>query len=323
MGEFAVGTTVFMRTDRLRQLLASVDGSVVSTVYVSDVGDTGQRRDLYARSFPFDLEVLDLPYDAGVARGRERVVDALDADEEYVLIVDCDNEIPDAAPVLAEQLDALPDVGGIAGSLIEPERGRIYQAAADLAERGDTLVKSSRLAQKRVEYVAGQPFVPFRFVPNVTMFRRACLEDYCWDPEYVNHKEHIDFFVGHWKETDWRFGVNPVVFFPHYPGGSEEYQARRFDADRSARLTRYFYDKWGYETFAAPHGHWFDTHKVPVDPTKGPRDLVEELPKTPAELLSHPPSRARRSLPRRALGVYREDGLVTLARKSLAYLAGR
>lgn len=323
MSEFAVGTTVFMRTDRLRRLLESVDADVVSTVYVSDVGDTDERAALYGESFPFDLEVFDLPYDAGVSRGRERVVEALGADEECILIVDSDNEIPDDAPVLAEQLRELPDVGGIAGSLIEPELGRVYQPACDLAEHDGTLLKSSRLQRKEIDDVAGHPFVPFMFVPNVTMFRRECLEDYCWDPTYRNHKEHIDFFVGHWKETTWRFGVNPEVFFPHYPGGSEAYEAYRFDEERFRELTAYFFEKWGYETIASPHGNWFDTHKVAHDPTMGPRDLVDRLPMTPAELLADVPQRTEKALPQRAARLYREEGLSGLVMKSLRYATGR
>ena len=321
MPEFAVGTTVFLRTERLCRLLESVDPEPVTTVYVADVGETEERRGLYDREWPFDLEVLDLAYDAGVSRGRRAVVEAMDESEEFLLVVDSDNTVPEDAPVLADQLDALPDVGGIAGTLVEPELGRVYQPATDLAEHGDALIKSSRLRRKEVEQVAGAPFVPFDFVPNVTMFRRACLDDYCWDPEYTVHKEHIDFFVGHWKRTDWAFGVCPAVLFPHYPGGAEAYRDHRFDDEEFERLTRYFYDKWGYTDVRSPHAAWFDTHKV-TDPTMGPRDLVDELPMTPERLLASTPTREPRSLPRRAYDVYRERGLAGLVRATATYLRG-
>jgi hypothetical protein len=314
--EFAVGVTVFMRTDRLRRLLESITHRAVSTVYVADVGDTDDRRDLYEREYPFDLVVNDLAYDAGVSRGRNSIVAA--AEEDYLLFVDSDNEVPERAGVLAEQLENRPDVGGIAGSLIEPELGRIYQGACDLAEYDGGLVKSSRLERKSIEQVAGDPFVRFDFVPMVVMFRRTCLEDRAWDPELTNHKEHLDFFVGHWKHTEWDFGVCPTVFFEHYPGGSQSYTQHRFgDFDRQ---TERFREKWGYDHVKSPHGNWFDTHKVGHDPTMGPRDLHADLPMSPQEAVESLPQASDQSLIHRAYSVYKEDGLGELLRKSIRHV---
>lgn len=321
MTQFAVGVTVFLRTRRLEQLLDSIRLPEVSKVYVADVGDSADREHLYDAEYPFELEPIDLEHGAGVSRGRNSIVERLD--EEYLLLVDSDNRIPDDAPVLARQLEERPRLGGVAGSLLEPEVGRLYQPACDLAEYEGGLIKSSRIERKQVESVAGRPFVPFDFVPNAVMFRRACLEEYRWDPKFVNHKEHIDFFVGHWKRTDWQFGVCPTVFFEHYPGGDETYTDHRFDETAFREQGRYFHEKWGYDFLKSPHGNWFDTHKVSSDPTMGPRDLVSELPMTPGEALESVPQEQQTGLASRAYQYYRNEGLLALARRAAHKLKHR
>lgn len=287
MTDLALGTKVFDRTDKLETLLDSVAGSPVEKVYVADDGEPSDRkRALYDRSFPFDLEYIDLEYDAGLGRGRNRIVERVD--EEYVCFVDTDHELPTNVGTLTDQLDARPDLGGIAGSIIEPDRGRIWQSAKDFREKGDTLVRGADLREKRIERVAGYPFVEFHFVPNAAVFRTECLEAYPWDPAYVIGWEHTDFYVGHWKRSDWRFGVCPAVMFGHFPGGSTEYTSNRHDPAKLARSRRHFLDKWGYEKRVTTKPYWYDTHGS--DP----------------------------SLTKRAASVYRNRGLEALARDALA-----
>lgn len=317
MTELAMGTKVFKRTEKLRRLLDSVPPADVSTVYVADDGNRQDRDHLYARDYPFNLEVLEMEYNAGVSRGRNRVVE--EADEEVILLVDSDHTVPADVGTLAAQLKAQPDVGGIAGSLIEPDIARLYQPACDLAEHDGGLIKSSRLKRKEVEYIAGHPFVPFDFIPNAGIFRRACLKAYSWDSEFVNHKEHIDFFVGHWKQTDWQFGVCPTVFFEHYPGGDDAYVNHRFDEDAFREQGQYFHEKWGYDFLKSPHGHWFDTHKVSSKPIP-PRELDQELPLTPSEALESYPEKEPTPLPLRAYRYYRNEGAFALAKKAWEYV---
>jgi hypothetical protein len=278
MAGVALGTKVFDRTAKLETLLDSAVGSPVERVYVADDGEpSAAKRALYDGSFPFELEVIDLAYDAGLGRGRNRIVEELD--EEYVLFVDTDHVLPRNVDVLIDQLDARPDVGGIAGSILEPERGRVWQSAKDFREEGDVLLRGADLHEKHIEEVAGYPFVEFQFVPNAAAFRTECLKAYSWDPAYVIGWEHLDFYVGHWKRTDWIFGVCPAVLFGHYPGGSTDYESNRRNAAKLARSRRYFLDKWGYDARITTKPYWFDTHGS--DP----------------------------SLPERAAALYRERGL--------------
>jgi hypothetical protein len=287
MATVALGTKLFDRTEKLATLLDSVEDSPVDRVYIADDGrPTERKRDLYERSFPFQLEVIDLPYDAGLGRGRRRIVAELDA--EYVLFVDTDHELPVNLDVLIDQLDARPGLGGVAGSIVEPADGRLWQSAKDFREDGDVLVRGADLYDKRVERVAGHPFIEFQFVPNAALFRTECLASYCWDPEYVIGWEHLDFYVGHWKRTDWTFGICPSVLFGHHPGGSPAYVADRRDPAKLDRSREYFLEKWGYEDRVTTKPYWFDTHES--DP----------------------------SLPERALAHYRERGLEATVERALA-----
>jgi hypothetical protein len=272
MADLALCVVVFRRTGKLATLLESVgaDGPI-STVYVGDNGDiTEGKRALYDRSFPFDLEVLDLEFDAGLARSRRAVVEA--AEEPYLLVVDSDVEIPDNVEALHEVLRAQPDVGGVGGVLVEGDRLR--SDCYDLFDSGPLLMKDIR-GGKAVESVAGHPFVPFDQIQNVALYRRECLRDYCWDPEYRIGWEHTDFFLGHRELTDWRFGVCPTVMFRHYPGGDEEYVATRRSHERVRDSKRYFLDKWGYEQVLNGQTNWLETNDGVADPSA----LLAELAK--------------------------------------------
>lgn len=262
MVDVALGTKVFTRTEKLRSLLQTVEQTDIGRVYVADDGEqTPEKTALYECDYDFELRIIDLEYDAGLGKGRKEIVDHLE-DETYLLIVDTDHEIPPNVSVLVDQLEAQPSVGGIAGNIVEPERGRMFQSAKDLAEEGNVLVRSADLEPKAIEDVAGYPFVPFQFIPNAAMFRTACLEDYCWDPNYVIGKEHIDFYVGHWKQTDWQFGVSPAVTFNHYPGGEVSYEQNRYSSEKNDRSDQYFLEKWGYEAVRTDRSYWFDTESV-------------------------------------------------------------
>lgn len=289
MVEIAVGTKVFSRTEKLEGLLESIERANLGRVYLADDGDmTSDKEQLYARDFDFDLKIIDLPYDAGLGRGRKEIVDRL-GEESYLLIVDTDHEVPENVRVLADQLAADETIGGIAGTIVEPNHGRVFQSAKDLTEEGDVLVRSADLREKQIETIAGYSFREFQFIPNAALFRTACLDDYCWDPNYVIGKEHIDFYVGHWKRTNWRFGVCPSVAFNHYPGGNPSYQANRHSSEKKARSKEYFEEKWGYEAVRTDRSFWFDTEPIPQS-----------------------------TLRRRLLRVYSRRGLTGVLRKSVA-----
>lgn len=243
MDDVALGVKVFSRVNKLENLLDSVEESDINTVYVADDGEmTDEKRKLYSRSFDFDLNLIDLEYDAGLGYGRAEIVKQLDA--EYLLIVDSDHTVPENVNVLRTILENNSQIGGVSGLIFE--RGHLRGACNDLFEHDDVLVRDVN-EEKRTYYQDGVPFLYFDFIPNAALFRRDCLEDYCWDREYVIGSEHIDFYVGHMKTTDWRFATCPAVVFDHYPGGSSGYLLARQNAAKLRRSREYFIRKWGYK----------------------------------------------------------------------------
>jgi len=254
----ALGVPVFQRTEKLRALLESAATVEIDTVYVADNGHTEEREALYAEDWAFDLEVLDLEYDSGLGNCRHRIVEALD--EQYLLVTDSDHTVPHNVGTLVEQLSVMSEVGGICGLLYE--HGDLRATCHDLHEHDDILVRDIRGKEADGEdalRVAGAPFVEFDFLNNVAVFRRECVEDYHWDPDLQQGKPHLDFYVGHKRTTDWRFGVCPEVQFSHHPGGSSNYQSHRNKRERLARARGHFLKKWGYRQIAYGQLEWLDT----------------------------------------------------------------
>lgn len=256
--ELALGVTVFKRTEKLRLLLESVP-PIVNHVYVADDGDSDDRREIYDAEYRFELTVLDLKYDAGLGRGRQAITEELT--EDYLLVVDSDQLVPDNVATLVEQVDADSDLGGVAGLFLE--HGTLTGMCHDISEDDDLLIRDTKRG-KEIRTVAGAPLLEFDFIPNAAVFRRECLEDYTWDPTYKIGKEHLDFYVGHYHETDWTFGVCPQVLFPHDPGGNADFLETRHDPSRLLASKAYFLEKWGYRQILRKR-YWLDhAHEFPT-----------------------------------------------------------
>lgn len=113
----ALGVPVFQRTEKLRQLLNSVDPEFVDTVYVADNGKTETRQELYGESFGFELNALDVEYDSGLGNCRRSIVEALT--EDYLFVVDSDHVMPANADTLVRQLESRRDLGGISAESVD------------------------------------------------------------------------------------------------------------------------------------------------------------------------------------------------------------
>lgn len=258
MRSIALGVVVFQRTEKLENLLRSV-GPPVQRVYVADNGEvTQEKMRLYDLDYEFDLEVIDLEYDSGLGHGRNEIVKQLT--EDYLIIVDNDMEMPANVSVLADQLESNPDLGGVCGVLIED--GNVSGSCCDLYEERNLIIKDIR-EEKRFELLGGHPFVEFDFIVNAAMFRNECLEDYSWDSRYRIGIEHIDFYVGHMKQTDWTFGICPAVVFPHYPGGDATYMAERNSVEKLTESKQYFLEKWGYRQYLSIQSSWVESFTDP------------------------------------------------------------
>lgn len=243
MGRVAAGVKVFSRAGKLRNLLKSLEEAGIKKVYVADDGKPSQqKREIYDSEYDFELEVIDLEYDAGLGYGRNEIVERMS--EDYLLLVDADHEVPTNVDVLKKQLEASPELGGVGGLLLE--NGRLKGSAHDLIEEGEILVRDIR-SEKHQHLVAAHPIVKFDFIPNAALFRTECLEDYSWDPNFVIGWEHLDFYIGHKRQTEWEFGISPSVVFEHYPGGSESYLINRKNRGKLMASKDYLLAKWGYD----------------------------------------------------------------------------
>jgi len=271
MPDVAVGVTVFKRIDRLSKLLKSVDPEFASIVYVADDGEsTEKKEEVYERSYPFDLEVFDLPFDAGLGAGRDRIVRELD--EEFLLLMDSDMQMPENTTVLFDQLQADQTLGGVCGLFVEKER--IFTSGCiDIYEENGVCSLELR-DRKEVDLVANHPLFKFDMIANASLFRRECLEDYSWDPEYVIGREHVDFYMGHKRQTNWKFGLCPSVLFPHNPGGSNEFLKHRWNDEKYDAATEYFLQKWDLDEYKPIEYSWLATYD-PVFEDYPPHDLIQ------------------------------------------------
>lgn len=253
MDDVALGVKIFKRAGQLEKLLESVKDTEISKVYIADDGEQTDRKErIYGTEYPFEMTIFDLEYDAGLGYGRHKIVNHLQ--EDYLLIADTDHRIPRNVKSLRLQLEQLPEIGGISGLLFE--NGTITAACHDLYENDRIIIRDIQ-EPKEVEMIAGAPLVNYDFLPNVAMFRKECLRDYCWDPEYVIGKEHLDFYIGHMKQTDWSFGVNPNVLFEHYPNsGGDDYKKNRQNLNKLKHSKHYFLNKWGYRQIILGQTSW-------------------------------------------------------------------
>lgn len=263
MPDVALCVPTLNRSERLERLLESVGRTeTLDRVIVADNGkQSPEKQALYEdRDWPFNLTVLSLEYDIGVGTCFDEALNWVMGAVDYLIAAADDHALTPGIDVLIDQLEADSSLGGIAGTIIEPGEGRVWQSAKDFVEYENNLVRTAR-HDREMRMVDGWPVAEFDFIPYPTAFRIEALKDYSWDPEYPLGRTHADLYVGHWKRTDWRFAVNPTVGFYHYPGGDAEYEEHRRDEDKLKFAHEYFREKWGYDQLLGDpdHRYWFDT----------------------------------------------------------------
>jgi glycosyltransferase involved in cell wall biosynthesis len=261
MEDLAVCIPVFERTAKTRDLLESIETTDIQKVYIADDGkDTPEKQKVYSRDWEFDLEVFNLDFDAGV--GEKRNILAKKPKEEFLLFIDSDMKIPRNYKLLLNQLKARPNLGGVCGMYLED--GRVSTVSTDFYEEKNRLVRGVR-ERKNIEFIEEAPFIQFDFHPQVGIFRKECLNDYNWDKKYTIMREHVDFFLGHYKKTDWVFGLSPEVYFRHNPGGSEYYDSHRNSDEKRRNSHKYFCEKWGYDDLVIEQDRSIDTYIPKTD----------------------------------------------------------
>jgi len=241
--DVTVGIKTFYRKEKLKIALKSLIGLDVREVIVADDGPKDpDKEQLYnSMSEYLPLRVLRLPYDSGLAYGRNRIVE--NTKTPYLLIIDDDMEIPNKNSILFLKQILIDDktIGGVGAFLIE--NGRIRSGAHNLIYKKGYIIRN---VPDRVEikFSNGIPYMIFDQILNATLFRTTCLRDYPWDKYYKINFEHLDFYWGHKQLGKWRFAVTPAVLFKHCPGGDKIYRKFRFNRERYNRSKEYFLRKW-------------------------------------------------------------------------------
>lgn len=262
----SLGVPFLMRSKKLHRLLLTVPDAVDRVVVADNGPEDVDRTRWLDGDYPFDLEVLDLGVDVGIGACRNAIVEATTSD--YLVVADSDMALPSNLGALMTVLDHHPELGAVSGVL--SEQGQLRAGVTDFHEddllRGKTALVQSIDEEKDVTWESGHPVAKFDKLPNAMLVRRECISDYGWD-ETLKDKEHLDFFVGHWQESNWEFGVCPDVIFRHYTDeeDSEYYQEYRHGNDeRQSTWSDTFRQKWDYDRVLWGDNRWFATGSRPT-----------------------------------------------------------
>ncbi|NJE05718.1 glycosyltransferase [Thermococcus sp. M36] len=241
--DVTIGLKTFYRTEKLRNTLRSLVGLNVKEVIVADDGpEDPEKEKLYQEMSEYlPLKVIRLPYNSGLAYGRNRIVE--NTKTPYLLIMDDDMEVlgEQSISILKNILESNKALGGVGALLFE--KGRIRSGAHNLIYKRGYIVRDVPL-DLQIEVADGIPYIRFDQILNAALFRVKCLRDYPWDDYYKINFEHLDFYWGHKQLGKWKFAVTPAVVFKHYPGGNKTYKKFRFSRERYRRSKEYFLKKW-------------------------------------------------------------------------------
>lgn len=251
-----LGLKTFLRPGKLDSCLEHI-GQLSPAPERVIVADDSPRKDLnepvYNRFVDeLPLTVIELPPDAGLARGRNRILD--ETETEYLFIIDDDHYLPKEALRLKGVLEDEPSLGGIAASWVED--GRLKTPAADI-DVVDGWVIVDVFDERPLLRSSGVGFFEYDFVPNSALFRTETLYDYHWDENYVFDGEHVDFFFAHSRLTPWEFAVTTDVRVRHDPGPGlvPEYADHRTNQQKRRRSRAYFAKKWGVKGYVIRSYH--------------------------------------------------------------------
>lgn len=236
-----VGIKAFIRTDSLKATLQRLVPYSFPRILVVDDAPYDTTKEALYEHFKnrLPLEVVKLPFDTGLAAGRNEIVRRCTT--EYLLMLDDDQGIRQDIAKLTEILLQDSKLGGV--SCIWSEYGTIRCAACDLFEEGSSIVKDCRTA-KQTFGTPDNRYIYFDFIPNSTLFRVDCLREQGWDPQFKIGKEHIDFYLAHKQLNKWHFAVALDVVIDHFPEKNNDiYDEYRKSDDRLSRSLEYFLDK--------------------------------------------------------------------------------
>lgn len=200
------GITAFERPRHLERLVASIRQHYPSARIV--VADNGRQK---AR-LPAAVRVLDLPFDCGLSRSRNALIDSLET--PYLLVLDDDwrfTEETDIRRMLAV-LKHDPEVG-VVGGAVRGSEGRISAYSLDIEIFRGTLGVRDSAHRVRVT-PTGVPYRLCDIVWNFALFRREMLAEHRWD-DRLKVGEHAPYFHQVKLAARWRVACCPSVVVDH------------------------------------------------------------------------------------------------------------
>jgi len=262
--DISVGIKTFLRNNRIKRCLSSLVNKGFKEIIIADDGKRDPEKDKiydkYSKKLP--LKILRLSFDVGVSYGRNKIVK--NCNTKYLLLLDDDQTINGNINNLVEVLNSNRSIGGVSGVLWENHKYR--SSACNIQIKGNNLIKHvDRDNIDKVKTKNGLHYYFFDKIPNCTLFRTECLNEYKWDNNIKIGYEHIDYYLNHYiNNSKWKFAVCPQVVINHYPGRrpniKSEYLKYRGRKEGS-NYKRYVYNKWNIKNVVT--GEFFiDSHSL-------------------------------------------------------------
>lgn len=218
-------------------------------IYVAD-----QSRQVAAASGFYEsqnVNLIRMPYDAGVTASRNRV--ALAIREDYFVLCDDDfvfgpqTDFHDALHIL----ESCPEIGVVGGKLHDygwgEESIRNWELFLEYDKKQKILfsIPIYELAPKARE-LGGIRYFLCDAVLNFALFRRSMFSDGVrWDEQFKSNGEHEDFYLNLKMNFPFLVAYLPtMVAYHHHP---EEYRAYISRLRERSEGWKKFFEKWGLE----------------------------------------------------------------------------
>jgi len=201
----------------------------------------------YRRIFGERIKIIKIEFDSGLAKSRK--TGFMESEASYVFIIDDDIYLPPNAPKIAEILEENHSIGGVAPLLRDGEK--IVCTAGDIENIKGHVRVNVDIRRKTIHRThSGLRFIIFDYIPNCTLFRRSCLEDYVWD-QFFKIEEHADFYLTHKRLGKWRFAIalDCIAVHDHRKGEKPIYQRLRWRYDLFLKSLEHLTKKHGIKSF--------------------------------------------------------------------------
>lgn len=253
--DVTVGVNVFMRSSKLEKCLDAIEGlerHPENVIVADDSFDKTSNREICGRNYGFDLTYIELPYDSGASRSRNRIVQ--ETSTEFLMLLDEDQYLKKGViEYLRSLLMEEQGLAGIAPSWIE--NGVKITDGRDIKFESGWVV-ADRFKDSEKKESKGKTFFEYDFVATSCLYRLEALRDIGWDENYIIGGEHLDFFLTYKLNSSWKFAVTEDKTIIHDSGSSlQSYMSHRRSSEKLGQSRRYFQSKWCVKGFLFREKH--------------------------------------------------------------------